>query len=68
MAAKHFTAVVQDPTAEPALKAMNAALLACAEGDWEKASDALRQIIQSEPDNYAVLSIHCSVRLGFQRS
>lgn len=55
MAVNHFTAVVQDPIAEPALRAMNAALLACAEGDWEKASDALRQIMQSEPENYAVV-------------
>ena len=37
MATKHFSAVVEDPTADLPLKTMNAALLASAEGDWEKA-------------------------------
>lgn len=57
MAIKHFSAVSQDPTAEPGLKAMNGALLACAEGDWDKANNILRQIIHSEPDNYVVCNI-----------
>jgi trafficking protein particle complex subunit 12 len=52
MAVKHFSAVVQDPTAEPSLKTMNAALLAAAEGDWGKANQAFRQILDAEPDNY----------------
>lgn len=54
MAIKHFTAVVQDPSTEPSVKAMNAALLASAEGDWERASNALRQIIQNDPENFVV--------------
>ena len=54
MAIKHFTAIVEDPTVEPSLKAMNAALLASAEGDWDRATNALRQIIQNDPDNYVV--------------
>ena len=47
MAVKHFTAVVEDPTAEPTLNSMNAALLACAEGDWEKATMVLRGLLLS---------------------
>ena len=54
MAIKHFTAIVEDPTVEPSLKAMNAALLASAEGDWDRATNALRQIIQNDPDNHVV--------------
>ncbi|KAI0705216.1 hypothetical protein BC835DRAFT_1403779 [Cytidiella melzeri] len=56
MAVKHFSDVVQDPTAEASLKTMNAALLAAAEGDWEKADQAFRQILQSEPDNYLAVN------------
>ncbi|KAI0083930.1 hypothetical protein BDY19DRAFT_987738 [Irpex rosettiformis] len=56
MAVEHFSAVAQDPTADTSLKTMNAALLASAEGDWEKASQAFKQILQSEPDNFLVLN------------
>ncbi|KAF7794258.1 hypothetical protein EIP86_005391 [Pleurotus ostreatoroseus] len=56
MAIKHFTAIVEDPTVEPSLKAMNAALLASAEGDWDRATNALRQIIQNDPDNYVAVN------------
>ncbi|THG97246.1 hypothetical protein EW026_g4723 [Hermanssonia centrifuga] len=56
MAMKHFAAVAQDTTAEPSLKAMDAALLASAEGDWERATNALRQIVQNDSDNYAAVN------------
>ena len=62
MAIKHFTAVVEDPTAEPSLKAMNTALLASAEGDWDRATNALRQVIQNDPDNYTVSESLCQTR------
>ncbi|PSR82626.1 hypothetical protein PHLCEN_2v6059, partial [Hermanssonia centrifuga] len=57
MAMKHFAAVAQDTTAEPSLKAMDAALLASAEGDWERATNALRQIVQNDSDNYAGIQV-----------
>ena len=54
MATKYFSAVVEDPTADLPLKTMNAALLASAEGDWEKASQGFKQILDGEPDNFLV--------------
>lgn len=54
MAVKHFSAVVQDKDADASLKTMNAALLASAEGDWEKANQAFKQLLQIEPENFAV--------------
>lgn len=54
MAKKHFAAVMQDATAEPPLRAMNAALLATADGEWDRATHALRQIVENDPDNYVV--------------
>ena len=53
-AVKHLTIVADDPTAEPSLKAMNAALLASAEGEWEQATAALREILRNDPENYVV--------------
>ena len=58
MATKHFTAVMQDPSADPSLRAMNAGLLAVAEGDWERATNTFRQILQNDSENYVV----CDVR------
>ena len=54
MAIKHFEEVSQDETADPALKTMDAALLASAEGDWERAAEALRQIVDNDPENFVV--------------
>ncbi|KAI0825810.1 hypothetical protein BC629DRAFT_1276940 [Irpex lacteus] len=56
MAVKHFSAVVQDKDADASLKTMNAALLASAEGDWEKANQAFKQLLQIEPDNFAAVN------------
>ena len=54
MASKHFKQVAEDPTAEETLKQMNAALLACAVGDWEEASGTLMAILERDAENYAV--------------
>lgn len=54
MASKHFKQVAEDPTAEETLKQMNAALLACAVGDWEEASGTLKAILERDAENYAV--------------
>lgn len=54
MAAHHFKLVSADPDAAPPLKAMNAALLTAAEGDWAQASEIHASIIAKDPDNYVV--------------
>jgi hypothetical protein len=54
MASKHFKQVAEDPTADEMLKQMNAALLACAVGDWEEASGTLQAILERDAENYAV--------------
>ncbi|KAF8967618.1 hypothetical protein BDZ97DRAFT_1755730 [Flammula alnicola] len=54
MASKHFALVDADPSADGTLKAMNAALLASAEGDWAEASVKLTAILEKDADNYVV--------------
>ncbi|KIM44714.1 hypothetical protein M413DRAFT_360463 [Hebeloma cylindrosporum] len=54
MAAKQFALVEADPGAEDTLKAMNAALLPSAEGDWIQASEKLREILEKDAENYVV--------------
>jgi hypothetical protein len=53
-AAMHFTVVENDASASQTLKDMNAALLACAEGNWVRADELLRGLVQAEPDNFVV--------------
>ncbi|KAL0953818.1 hypothetical protein HGRIS_004998 [Hohenbuehelia grisea] len=52
----HFKAVEADPAADGALKRMNAALLASANGDWDTATQGLREIVQQESENYAAVN------------
>ncbi|KAI0369156.1 hypothetical protein BV20DRAFT_946572 [Pilatotrama ljubarskyi] len=52
MAASHFAAVAEDPTADPVQKGMNAALFASAEGDWPRATAELQRILAADPDNF----------------
>jgi hypothetical protein len=69
-AAMHFAAVESDASALQTLKDMNAALLACAEGNWLRADELLRSLVQAEPDNFvvgAVLSSHFVLRLMVTR-
>ncbi len=49
-----FAEVVQDPAASPTLKSTNAALLAAAEGDWEKSTNILRGLVNADEDNFVV--------------
>ncbi|OSD04792.1 hypothetical protein PYCCODRAFT_1363432 [Trametes coccinea BRFM310] len=56
MAAKHFAAVAEDPTADPVQKAMNAALFASAEGDWGRATAELQRILAADPENFAAVN------------
>ncbi|KAJ7255526.1 hypothetical protein B0H12DRAFT_1016341 [Mycena haematopus] len=64
MAAHHFTLVSQDADATPAMKDMNAALLAAAEGDWAHAGEILQTIILTEPDNYVAVNNLCVALLS----
>ena len=54
MAAKHFAVVAADPNVDLALKDMNAALLASADGDWVGASESFKKVIQEDAENYVV--------------
>ncbi|TBU27304.1 hypothetical protein BD311DRAFT_665670 [Dichomitus squalens] len=56
MAAQHLAAVAEDPTADPAQKAMNAALFASAEGDWARAEAELRGILAADPENFVAVN------------
>ncbi|KAI0325893.1 hypothetical protein GY45DRAFT_1260037 [Cubamyces sp. BRFM 1775] len=56
MAAKHFAAVAEDPSADPVQKAMNAALFASAEGDWARATAELERMLAADPDNFAAVN------------
>ncbi|KAG2075675.1 hypothetical protein BDR04DRAFT_1005179 [Suillus decipiens] len=55
-AAAHFAAVEGDAGAPQTLKDMNAALLACAEGNWTRADELLRALVQAEPDNFVAIN------------
>lgn len=56
MASKHFAIVDEDPTADQAMKNMNAALLASAEGDWTRASSILRMILKEDAENFVAIN------------
>jgi len=56
MATKYFSSVAADPNAAEAMKQMNTALLASAEGDWAEASDNLKAILEKDSENYVVCS------------
>lgn len=53
-AAAHFAVVEGDASVPQTLKDMNAALLACAEGNWTRADELLQALVQAEPDNFVV--------------
>lgn len=55
-AAAHFAAVEGDASVPQTLKDMNAALLACAEGNWARADELLRALVQAEPDNFVAIN------------
>ncbi|KAH9840252.1 uncharacterized protein C8Q71DRAFT_483076 [Rhodofomes roseus] len=56
MATKHFAEVWNDPTAEPSLKHMNAAVLAAADGDWPKAIEELGKMLDEDPENFIAIN------------
>lgn len=46
--------VAQDSNASFSLKSTNAALLAAAEGEWEKAMGLLKGLVEKDEDNFVV--------------
>ncbi|KAI0731358.1 hypothetical protein C8Q76DRAFT_612246 [Earliella scabrosa] len=56
MAATHFAAVAEDPSADPMQKIMNAALFASAEGDWPRATTELEKILAADPENFVAVN------------
>ncbi|KAL4259902.1 Trafficking protein particle complex subunit 12 [Pleurotus pulmonarius] len=56
MAAKHFDIVDKDPMAEPALKDMNKALLASANGEWDAVSNTLKKALSEDKENFAAVN------------
>jgi len=64
MAAKHFSEVAKDPAAESTMKEMNAALFACADGQWERASVTLRQLLDKDGENYIAVNNMAVALLG----
>ncbi|KAJ6591504.1 hypothetical protein DFH09DRAFT_907373 [Mycena vulgaris] len=65
MAARHFAVAAADASTPPAMRAMNAALLAAAEGDWPQASEILRSgVLEENPDNYVAVNNLCVALLS----
>ncbi|TFK48533.1 hypothetical protein OE88DRAFT_1634832 [Heliocybe sulcata] len=56
VAARHIAEVEANPAASEAMKSMNAAMLATAEGDWPRAADALQRVLEKDPDNFAAVN------------
>lgn len=63
-AAKHFSAVEEDPDADSTLKDMNTALLASAQGEWEKADILLQRLILDDPMNFTAVNNRAVALLG----
>ncbi|KAJ3770031.1 hypothetical protein FB446DRAFT_692775 [Lentinula raphanica] len=52
----HFAIVEKSSDASEGMKDMNRALLACANGEWETASETLTSLIEKEPDNLVAVN------------
>lgn len=53
-ALKHFAVVAADSEVTQAVKDMNAAILACAQGEWDCASELSRKLLDADPEDFAV--------------
>ncbi|KAJ7623179.1 hypothetical protein FB45DRAFT_924801 [Roridomyces roridus] len=60
----HIAQVAADPTAPPAMKLMNAALLAAAEGEDANATELLSGILAEDADNYVAVNNLCVTLLS----
>ncbi|KAJ7091412.1 hypothetical protein B0H15DRAFT_778509 [Mycena belliarum] len=64
-AERHFALAAADPNIPPATRAMNAALLAAADGDWPQASSILHdEVLAESPDNYVAVNNLCVALLS----
>ncbi|KIK50603.1 hypothetical protein GYMLUDRAFT_234560 [Collybiopsis luxurians FD-317 M1] len=52
----HFSLVEQDSEASESMKDMNRALLACANGEWENATNILTNLLEREPENFVAVN------------
>ncbi|KZP25536.1 hypothetical protein FIBSPDRAFT_909472 [Athelia psychrophila] len=55
-ALKHFAVVAADSEVTQAVKDMNAAILACAQGEWDCASELSRKLLDADPEDFAALN------------
>ncbi|KAG6891591.1 hypothetical protein C0992_002629 [Termitomyces sp. T32_za158] len=63
-AVKHFEIVSTDPSAGQELKDMNAGLLACAEGDWTRATSLFEASIARDAKNFVAVNNLAVALLG----
>ncbi|KAH8833137.1 hypothetical protein DL96DRAFT_709527 [Flagelloscypha sp. PMI_526] len=56
MAKKHFEAVEKCADADETTKDVNAALMACADGDWIEAEERLMKILEEDAENYMAVN------------
>ncbi|KAG5338686.1 hypothetical protein C0989_006654 [Termitomyces sp. Mn162] len=63
-AVKHFEIVSADPLAAQELKDMNAGLLACAEGDWPRASSLFTECIARDTNDFVAVNNLAVALLG----
>jgi len=61
-ASEHFAVVKADPEATQITKDMNDAFLASAEGDWQRTTEILKNLLANDPDNFVAIN-HLSVAL-----
>ncbi|KAJ7116057.1 hypothetical protein C8R44DRAFT_675622 [Mycena epipterygia] len=64
MAARHIELVAADPSVPKAMRGMNAALLAAAEGDWALSSEILQGVLGEEEDNFVAVNNLCVALLS----
>ncbi|KAI5895432.1 uncharacterized protein SCHCODRAFT_01088086 [Schizophyllum commune H4-8] len=55
-AGRHFRAVADDEEADEAQKETNEAVMAAAKGEWAKADEVLRGLLEREQDNYSAIN------------
>ena len=58
-AVTHFAIVDADPEVTQAVKDMNAAILACAQGEWERAGELCRKLLNADPEDFVVGVCSC---------
>lgn len=57
-AKKHFEEVDNDPNTDQQTKDVNAAILACANGDWKQAEERLTEVLEMDSENFMVSLVY----------